>query len=148
MRGQFHKSASLHLRNLPLYPLHKHLRGLQHKCRQCGEEKSPGPSLHTYLLTHSLAYLLTQELSSSRGALNCAATQELLSNLRNPKVQYRVNKSLPLVPILSHTNPVHTIPSYFSKIHFNIVHPFTSWSSKWFLSLLLLPGMEVRLFIQ
>jgi hypothetical protein len=25
-------------------------------------------------------------------------------------------------------NPVHTIPSYISKIYFNIVHPPTSWS--------------------
>jgi hypothetical protein len=26
----------------------------------------------------------------------------------------------PLVPILSQINPIHTIPSYLSKIHFNI----------------------------
>jgi hypothetical protein len=30
---------------------------------------------------------------------------------------------------LSQIDPVHTIPSYLSKIHFNIVHPPTSWSS-------------------
>jgi hypothetical protein len=28
-------------------------------------------------------------------------------------------------------NPIHTIPSYLSKINFNIVHPPTSWSSQW-----------------
>jgi hypothetical protein len=33
-----------------------------------------------------------------------------------------------LVPILSQINPIHNIPSYFSKIYFNIVHPPTSWS--------------------
>jgi hypothetical protein len=27
-----------------------------------------------------------------------------------------------VVPILSQINPIHTIPSYLSKIHFNIVH--------------------------
>jgi hypothetical protein len=38
-----------------------------------------------------------------------------------------------LAPILSQNNPFHTIPSYLSKIHVNIVHPPMSWSSQWFL---------------
>jgi hypothetical protein len=29
------------------------------------------------------------------------------------------------------TNPHHTIPSYLSKIQFDIVHPPMSWSSQW-----------------
>jgi hypothetical protein len=33
----------------------------------------------------------------------------------------------PLAPILSQIDPVHTITSYLCKIHFNIVHPPTSW---------------------
>jgi hypothetical protein len=53
--------------------------------------------IYTYLLT---------ELSPSWGAINCTATQELPSILWNPKVHVR--KSPPLVPILSHINPVHT----------------------------------------
>jgi hypothetical protein len=67
--------------------------------------------------TTQITYLLT-EFSPSRGAANCAATQELPSNLWNPKLQYRVHKSPPLVPILSHISPIHTIQTYLSK------HPF------------------------
>jgi hypothetical protein len=40
-------------------------------------------------------------------------------------------------PILSQIDPVHTIPSYLSKIHFNIVYPPMSWSSQWSLSFLI-----------
>jgi hypothetical protein len=81
----------------------------------------------------SILYLLT-ELSPSWRAANCAVSQELPSILWNPKVQYRVHKSRPLVPIMSHINLIYSIPSYLSKIHFNIVHPSTFWSSQWSLS--------------
>jgi hypothetical protein len=73
-------------------------------------------------------YLLTK-LSPSWGAASSAA-----STLWNPKVNYCAHKSPQLVPILSHINPVHNIPFYISKIHFNIVHPPTSWSYQWSLS--------------
>jgi hypothetical protein len=80
-------------------------------------------------LTYLLAYLRTG-LSHSREAANCAAIQgnSLPAILRNPKVHHRVHKSPPLVPILRQLDPVHTILSYLSKVHFNIVLPPTSWS--------------------
>jgi hypothetical protein len=63
------------------------------------------------------------KLSPSREAVSCTAIQELSSVLWNPKVHYRVHKSPLLVLILNYIDPVHTISSYFSKIHFNIIHP-------------------------
>jgi hypothetical protein len=68
---------------------------------------------------------LLKELSPSWEAANCAATQELPSILRNPKIHHRVHKSPPLDPSLIQIDLVHTMPSPLSKIYFNIVHPPT-----------------------
>jgi hypothetical protein len=62
-------------------------------------------------LTHSLA-----ELSPSWEVANCAATEEFHSILWNPKVHYRFRKSLQLLHILSHINPILTILSYLRSI--------------------------------
>jgi hypothetical protein len=47
-------------------------------------------------------------------AANCAATQEFPKNLW--KFHYHVHNSPPLDPILIHTDPVHTAPSWLSSI--------------------------------
>jgi hypothetical protein len=48
-----------------------------------------------------------------------------------PEVHYRARKSPPLVPVLSQRDATHILRVYSFKIHFNIVLPFTPWSSKW-----------------
>jgi hypothetical protein len=71
------------------------------------------------------------EPTPSGGAVNSATTQEFPSILWNTNVHFRVHKSPTLVPILSQINPIYTIAPYLTKIHFNIVHPPTPWSSRW-----------------
>jgi hypothetical protein len=39
-----------------------------------------------------------------------------------PECSLPCSQNPPLVSVLSQINPVHTTPSYLSKIHFNIIH--------------------------
>jgi len=51
---------------------------------------------------------------------------------RNPKVYYRICNSPQPPPVQSQINPVHVLiptPSYFLKVHFNIILSFTPMSS-------------------
>jgi hypothetical protein len=56
------------------------------------------------------------EHSPSWEANSDISSQEISRILWNPKVQYRVHNSPPLVPVLSQMNPVHTFPTYLPKI--------------------------------
>jgi hypothetical protein len=67
------------------------------------------------------------ELRTSSEAASYADTQEFPNILRNPKVHYRVHNGPPLVPILSQINPVHSTPSYLSKVQSNMNLPYTDF---------------------
>jgi hypothetical protein len=53
-------------------------------------------------------------------------TLEFPSILWNPKVQYRIHKSSPPVPIPSQTSPIHITPSHLYKIPPNIIHAWVN----------------------
>jgi hypothetical protein len=61
--------------------------------------------------------------SPSWEANRFAASQEIPHILWNPKVHYRIQKSPSTVSLLSQFIPVHTLTSYFLKIHFNLLKP-------------------------
>ena len=67
-------------------------------------------------------------------ATRSLASQEIAHILWNLKIRYHVYNSLPHDPILSQIHPVHALPNYSLKVHFNIILPSTPRSSKQSLS--------------
>jgi hypothetical protein len=97
----------------------------QRNC-SCIFETTTSLYIYTYLLTHGAeAFLRSCQLCS-----HSRTPQRFME----PEGSLRIHKSSPPVPILSHIDRIPTIPSYLTKIHINIVHPPTSWSSQWSLS--------------
>ena len=80
-----------------------------------------------------LTYSMVQ--SPSWAANWFAASQEIPRISRNPKVHYRTHKRPPPVSILGQPNPVHIPTSHLLEFHPNIIHPSTSRSPQWSISL-------------
>jgi hypothetical protein len=55
--------------------------------------------------------------------LSSSASQAIPCSWLNPKVHYRHNNNLPLVPSLSQIKPVHAFPNGSFTIHLNIILP-------------------------
>jgi hypothetical protein len=70
-----------------------------------------------------------EQISYGR-AVSCSASRAIARILCNLKICYRVNKSRPHVPILSHINPCHTLQTDLLKIYFNIILLSTAASKR------------------
>ena len=76
----------------------------------------------------------SMEQSPSWEADSSSTDQEISLILLNHKFHYPAHKSLPLPPIVSHSNPLHARPTHLFMIHFNIILPTMSRSPKVFCS--------------
>jgi hypothetical protein len=74
--------------------------------------------LSTYLITYLHPYSMEQ---SPWEANRFSTSQEIPRILWKSKVQYRIHKWPPPVPILSQLSAVQTLACHFLKIHFNII---------------------------
>jgi hypothetical protein len=84
-----------------------------------------------YWLTDWLTNWLTMKQSPSWVAKRSSASQDIPRILWNSNAHYLIHRSPPPILFLSQINPLHD-PSNFLKVHFNIIVPSTSRSSKWF----------------
>jgi hypothetical protein len=68
-----------------------------------------------------LIYLLIYGAEPFLRICQLCSYSRISQHFKEPEGLLPCSQSPPLVPILSHINPVHTIPSYFSEMYFNIV---------------------------
>jgi hypothetical protein len=76
-------------------------------------------------------FAVTPEISNSMEQSPFWGATQDVTRLRNPKVHYHVHKSLPLVPILSQLNPIHTATSSFLQILSNLPNGFILRRKLW-----------------
>jgi hypothetical protein len=86
-------------------------------------------------MTGSRLYLLTYRAEPFLRSRQLCSHSRTSQNFIEPEGSIPCSQEPSTVPIMNHINPINIIPFYRPKIHFNIVHSPTSWSSQWSLFL-------------
>jgi hypothetical protein len=102
----------------------KYTKGIQRVSLESCHELCDPRMKHLWIF--SLWLSNSVQLNTTREVTTYAATRELPSISWNWKVHYRIHNSSPLIPMLSHANPVHINPFCLSKIQNTLI---LSWSS-------------------
>jgi hypothetical protein len=98
--------------------------GAHEECRVCLHQRVT-ECANTHLLTYLLSHGVEPFLRSSQLCSHSRTSQYF----KEPEGSIPCSQNPPLLPQPYQSNPYYPIIS--SIIHFNIVHPPTSWSSQW-----------------
>ena len=80
-----------------------------------------GVDIFSVYSVNKLTKLTNNYLHGAETFRSYSDSWEILPILWDPKVHYHFHKSIPLIPVLSHTTAVHAFPAYFFKIRSNII---------------------------
>jgi hypothetical protein len=125
----FTPSLSISLRFILILPSQVCLSGLypscfsnqNHVCQKIFRLGYLGIDIFSVHSVNKLTKLTNHLHGAETFKLSYSDSWEMLPLLWDPKVHYHFHRSIPLVPVLSHTTPVPSFPVYFFKIHSNII---------------------------
>jgi hypothetical protein len=116
------------------------IAGMQYRISSTSHTQTEATAVatETVLHTSTAAEHVSRRTSTLHASWYSDGRDPLCSYSRTYQHFIQAERSLPcsppMMPIVSKYNPVHTIPSYLSNIHLNIIQPPTSLSSQWSIS--------------
>ena len=100
---------------------HSHFSNQNHVCQKIFRLGYLGLDIFIVHSVNKLTKLTNHLPGAETFKLSYSDSWEILPLLWDPKFHYHFHRSIPLVPVLSHTTPVPSFPVYFFKIHSYII---------------------------